>query len=563
MRLAQDLRKGVTIMEPPHGGIGERLTAYRWHIDDPIPFTSRLIGNIERRSFIQATAPNGSNMEFTFKYRPDSYSSVAFFYRDGVYDPSVTPEEERFWRFPSAGADRMAGVEVWIEQPDMLRAAHASAVSVRRETVRFCLHKSCTLFETTDSLCLPDHWLSLGLNISTPGLYVLQALHVLGDSGAWNVSVVDATRGDVLPITGHESVLLDSRDNVKYKDQVPVNWPENFDLGTLAEHRFGVVNFTALGNYEIRFSCALPANAADPHATVGRLALDAVYARRLQIADPWGWMEDYLAKEKVYKAKQVSDTVAGVAEIASAVERFKEHSGKFPAEQPDASVPASLGAGVGLDAYHQSFLYREPGMANPFSYDVYSRAGDSSSPSGWIGNWRRPFVVGAQPNVLGFEGERMAVTGRSSSQVRSVAQTISSNCNAPISNGSLLFVRPPDSGDGAWVELAVSSTPLAAGRYEAVALLVSSWNYGTVRWSVCSGAACVGSEANAFTQQCAPQLQNYLGPSRIGRFASAANGSLELPAPGLLRLRLEVVGKDARSLGYAAGLDALALRRLG
>ena len=48
MRLQQDLRRGVTIMEAPHGRIGERLTAYRWHIDDPMPYNSSIVGNIER-----------------------------------------------------------------------------------------------------------------------------------------------------------------------------------------------------------------------------------------------------------------------------------------------------------------------------------------------------------------------------------------------------------------------------------------------------------------------------------------------------------------------------------
>jgi|EP01046_Picozoa_sp_COSAG06_P024145 hypothetical protein len=48
LRLQQDLRRGVTIMEAPHGRIGERLTAYRWHVDDPMAFNTSLVGNIER-----------------------------------------------------------------------------------------------------------------------------------------------------------------------------------------------------------------------------------------------------------------------------------------------------------------------------------------------------------------------------------------------------------------------------------------------------------------------------------------------------------------------------------
>ena len=85
MRLQAGLRRGTTIMESPHSIAGARITAYRWHIEDPIPFTNSIVANIERRSFV---AVDGELYPFLF--RPDLYSSVAFFYHDGVFVPFIS-----------------------------------------------------------------------------------------------------------------------------------------------------------------------------------------------------------------------------------------------------------------------------------------------------------------------------------------------------------------------------------------------------------------------------------------------------------------------------------------
>ena len=62
-------------------GVGSRLTGYRWHVPDPIPFTKSIRAAIEHAGWTynsDGTARSG------FEERPDYFSSVAFWYQEGV-----------------------------------------------------------------------------------------------------------------------------------------------------------------------------------------------------------------------------------------------------------------------------------------------------------------------------------------------------------------------------------------------------------------------------------------------------------------------------------------------
>lgn len=62
-------------------GVGSRLTGYRWHVPDPIPFTQSLWAGIEHYGW--TANPDGS-VRSSFEERPDYFSSVAFWYQEGV-----------------------------------------------------------------------------------------------------------------------------------------------------------------------------------------------------------------------------------------------------------------------------------------------------------------------------------------------------------------------------------------------------------------------------------------------------------------------------------------------
>jgi hypothetical protein len=68
--------------------VGSRLTGYRWHIPDPIPFSQSLWAGIEHYGW--TSNPDGS-VRSGFEERPDYFSSAAFWYQDGVNQELAEP----------------------------------------------------------------------------------------------------------------------------------------------------------------------------------------------------------------------------------------------------------------------------------------------------------------------------------------------------------------------------------------------------------------------------------------------------------------------------------------
>jgi len=67
---------------------GSRLSAYRWHVPDPIPFTKSIWAGIEHAGW--TSKPDGS-VRSGFEERPDNFSSVAFWYQQGVNEELSEP----------------------------------------------------------------------------------------------------------------------------------------------------------------------------------------------------------------------------------------------------------------------------------------------------------------------------------------------------------------------------------------------------------------------------------------------------------------------------------------
>jgi hypothetical protein len=67
---------------------GSRLSAYRWHVPDPIAFTKSLWAGIEHSGW--TSNPDGT-VRSGFEERPDYFSSVAFWYQKGVNEGLPEP----------------------------------------------------------------------------------------------------------------------------------------------------------------------------------------------------------------------------------------------------------------------------------------------------------------------------------------------------------------------------------------------------------------------------------------------------------------------------------------
>ncbi len=70
---------GVTVADGT--GLGSRMTAYRWHLVDPIPFTKSLKFEIEHKGW---TFNTDGSVKSGFGERVDLMSSVAFWYQEGI-----------------------------------------------------------------------------------------------------------------------------------------------------------------------------------------------------------------------------------------------------------------------------------------------------------------------------------------------------------------------------------------------------------------------------------------------------------------------------------------------
>ncbi|HXJ93362.1 MAG TPA: DUF2961 domain-containing protein [Terriglobia bacterium] len=68
--------------------VGSKLTGYRWHVPDPVPFTKSLWAGIEHAGW--TSNPDGS-VRSAFEERPDYFSSVAFWYQAGVNEGLAEP----------------------------------------------------------------------------------------------------------------------------------------------------------------------------------------------------------------------------------------------------------------------------------------------------------------------------------------------------------------------------------------------------------------------------------------------------------------------------------------
>lgn len=84
--------------------VGARLTGYRWHVPDPIPFTKSLWAGIEHGGW---TYNADGSVRSGFEERPDYFSSAAFWYQTEVNEDLSEPPYGKA-RLPLGNAEQIA-----------------------------------------------------------------------------------------------------------------------------------------------------------------------------------------------------------------------------------------------------------------------------------------------------------------------------------------------------------------------------------------------------------------------------------------------------------------------
>ena len=392
LRLYSNLNAGITIRE--WNSEDARITGFKWHIQDPIMFKKSLKVEVERRSYVAVENPKTGEVERgDFKYRTDFCSSVAFWYQRTVATP---------WKaFPSVNERLMP--EIWVEPREMAelppeKCLIRTSPGLKPEAARNRTGWRKLMFYMYNDK--PGAWFELPFEVKKKGRYSLSVFPILfKENGIWKLS---------LSGPGFKKVLnprLDLWDPfLCWKE----NYPENEQFGTNVEKKLGIYDLKP-GKYVFRFEC-VGTNPLSYDEKTGKngysVRLDALSVRML----PWGdmsvWYKDYLKKEAALFAKREAEARKAVAELAKAIQAFKEDFLRYP-ESLDVLVerPAELnrvrakrvirwpyfkGNRIPLDPWGQKYRYMVPGRYNPDSFDVWSVHGHSRDPSLWIGNWEKP-----------------------------------------------------------------------------------------------------------------------------------------------------------------------------
>lgn len=394
LRLFSNLNAGITIRE--WNSEDARITGFKWHIQDPIMFKKSLKVEVERRSYLMVEDPKtGETVRGDFKYRPDFCSSVAFWYQRTVATPwkSFPPLKERLMP------------EIWIEPREM------AELPPEESPIRTSpgLHPE-SAYNRTGWRKLMFHmyndkagaWFELPCEIKDQGRYSLSVFPILfKDNGIWKIS---------LKGPGFDKVLAPRMDFwdpfLAWKE----NYPENEQFGTNVERKLGIYDLEP-GKYAFRFEC-IGTNPLSYDEKTGKngysIRLDALSVRMLPWGDMSAWYKDYLKKEKAFFAQREAEARKTVAELAKAIQAFKEDYLRYP-ESLDELIerPAELNRGwakratkwpyfngdrIPLDPWRQKYRYLVPGRYNPDSFDVWSVHGNSRDPSVWIGNWKTPDI---------------------------------------------------------------------------------------------------------------------------------------------------------------------------
>jgi hypothetical protein len=183
LRVGQGPYTGVPVAEGT--GLGSRMTAYRWHLLDPVPFQRSFRLDFEHAGW---TYNSDGSVRSAFEERADLFSSVAFWYQKGVAQALPVP--------PSGAARLPQGNARQIEVEDLLPQVRAEKgkASVQKEVF---WSKDILFFEASG----PGAKVTVPFDVDEDGSYELIALLAHAPDYGNYVASIDgksaAERGDL------------------------------------------------------------------------------------------------------------------------------------------------------------------------------------------------------------------------------------------------------------------------------------------------------------------------------------------------------------------------------
>ncbi len=324
MRVHSSLYTGCTIFEPR--APDARITAYRWHIVDPIRFTKSLKFELERRGFIldsqgEVITPSGS--------RPDFWSSVSYWYQDTIAEPwcKFPPYKER------------VNPEIVLHLPlvvDTIR--YSPGVELQVNPYNRATYMKPWFRVKNDKI---GAWIEIPFQIKEKGEYSMSLFqHLREDNGIWKVYI----DGKELPEAGESQIAGGYR--VSLVNQLPpekVNKAldffnvyrkdehEDYIYGQRRERKIGLFNFEP-GEHSLKLVC-IGANPLSFQLETGKpgynLSADVLSLRKVPFAN---MIEGWIEKSKKDASKESSDPQQKNEPVKKKVVALSRDSRKNPSQ---------------------------------------------------------------------------------------------------------------------------------------------------------------------------------------------------------------------------------------
>ncbi|MBN2451214.1 MAG: DUF2961 domain-containing protein [Lentisphaeria bacterium] len=284
MRVHSGLFTGCTIFEPR--APDARVSAYRWHIPDPILFGKSLRFEIERVGFIMDAR---GDVVAASASRPDFWSSVSFWYQDTVAEPwcPFPPYRER------------VNPEIVLHLPRVVYSIrHSPEVTIEVHPYNRATYTKTWFRAANDTV---GAWVEIPFRVEEQGQYSMSLFqHLREDNGIWKV-FIDGRQiheaGESHIAGGYRVSLVNQLPperinrtldffNVYRKDE-----HEDIVYGQRREAKIGLFRFEP-GEHTLRLVC-VGANPLSRHPETGQpgynLSADVFSLRRLPFdhIDAW------------------------------------------------------------------------------------------------------------------------------------------------------------------------------------------------------------------------------------------------------------------------------------
>jgi hypothetical protein len=290
MRVHSGLYTGCTIFEPR--APDARVTAYRWHLADPVVFKKSLKFEIERRGFI--VDANGKTISQSGS-RPDFWSTVSYWYQDSIAEP--------WCEFPPY-KDRV-NEETVLHLPQVVKTIkHSPGVTLQVLPYNRATYMKPWFRVKNDKI---GEWIEIPFQIKEKGRYSISLFqHLREDNGVWKVYI----DGKELPAAGQSHIAGGYR--VSTVNQLPPekvnktldffnvfrkNIHEDVIYGQRRERKIGLFNFD-FGTHTIRLVCVGSNPCSFDLETGNRrynLTADVLSIRKFPFENMDKWVEEMMA----------------------------------------------------------------------------------------------------------------------------------------------------------------------------------------------------------------------------------------------------------------------------